>query len=549
MSPSHHLSGVVLLCLRSRRLDFLTTLRVPLSNHARFMSRQQQQQQQHDDDISNCGNLAPSHWSIEAKGPENSGRKRQLKYDHTSKPCNLVFGPGNTLGSLPATRMTISISMRRRAAAAAAGPYPITTAPFPVNHVVPRPTAPAPASAFPPAKPGLNVFSAEEQTTIRSFLSAVWMSEEEGLSEDGLGYAATLDADIEARIATLERMRTGERALLDRIQVLVTSPHNFGRIFSSPAPRLVLAVGSVGPYFKTYEECDTFLRTDAGLHWTMVSKETNKYEFGDQGSIMVLVNDEDGVDEVRYSSDPGRTWKSLKLQYRIRARALTTVPDSTSQKFMFVASSRARTRLHGQPLREVVHAQWGQDECIMGHKQWYRRRKLDADCYLGHKFDDPVEHEEDCPCTNEDCECDYNFIRNGDQCLPAEPEPIPADVCRDASGTYVGSSGYRLIPGNTCNQSRGIVKDAKVQKDCSLAHPEEGEVTHQTFEFASEIVQYAYFKESTTILVRLHDGPIWQSSNEGYTWMQLFPDERFIVFYLHSYSNDRAYILTSSQKY
>ncbi|KAH8109150.1 hypothetical protein DFH11DRAFT_958248 [Phellopilus nigrolimitatus] len=188
-------------------------------------------------------------------------------------------------------------------------------------------------------------------------------------------------------------------------------------------------------------------------------------------------------------------------------------------------------------------------ECIMGHKQWYRRRKPDADCYVGHKFDDPVEHEENCPCTNEDYECDYNFIRNGDQCLPAGPEPIPADVCRDASGTYMGSSGYRLIPGNTCDKSRGIVKDAKVQKDCSLAQPEEGEVTHQTFEFASEIVQYAYFKESTTILVRLHDGTVWQSSNEGYTWIQLFPNERFIVFYLRSYSNDRAYILTSSQKY
>ncbi|KAH8104337.1 hypothetical protein DFH11DRAFT_1733918 [Phellopilus nigrolimitatus] len=319
----------------------------------------------------------------------------------------------------------------------------------------------------------------------------------------------------------------------------VTSPHNFGRIFSSPAPGLVLAVDSVRSYLNLYEECDTFLSTDAGLHWTMVSKDANKYEFGDQGSIMVLVNDEDGVDEVRYSSDLGRTWKSLKLQYRIRARALTTVPDSTSQKFMLVgqlarkdqtgsgrfvvifldfASTRSRQCTDND--FEKWYARSGdKHECIMGHKQWYRRRKPDADCYVGHKFDDPVEHEENCPCTNE------NYER------------IP------------GSSGYRLIPGNTCDKSRGIVKDAKVQKDCSLAQPGEGEVTHQTFEFASEIVQYAYFKESTTILVRLHDGTVWQSSNEGYTWIQLFPNERFIVFYLCSYSNDRAYILTSSQKY
>ncbi|KAH8114005.1 hypothetical protein DFH11DRAFT_1877815 [Phellopilus nigrolimitatus] len=257
----------------------------------------------------------------------------------------------------------------------------------------------------------------------------------------------------------------------------------------------------------------------------MVSKEASKYEFGDQGSIMVLVNDEGGVDEVRYSSDLGsRADMSLKLQYRIRARALTTVPDSMLQKFM-LAGQLARRDQTGSSRFVVIfldfastcsrqctdndfekwYARSGdKHDCSMGNKQWYRRRKPDADCYVGHKFDDPVEHEENCPCTNEDYECDYNFIRNGDQCLPAGPEPIPADVCRDASGTYMGSSGYRLIPGNTCDKSRGIVKDAKVQKDRSLAQPEEGE---------------------------------------------LFPDERFIVFYLHSHSNDRAYILTSSQKY
>ncbi|EJC99110.1 signal sequence binding protein [Fomitiporia mediterranea MF3/22] len=349
----------------------------------------------------------------------------------------------------------------------------------------------------------------------------------------------------------------------------VTAPHNFGRIFSSPAPGLVLAVGSVGPYLKPYEECDTFLSTDAGITWKMVSREAHKYEFGDQGSIMVLVNDEDGVNEVRYTSDLGRSWTTLTLDHRFRARALTTVPDSTSQKFMLVGQlarkdqtgdgrfvviyldfAPTRNRQCGDNDFERWYARSGSSsECIMGHKQWYRRRKPDADCYVGHKFDDPVEHEDNCPCTDADYECDYNFIRNGDQCVPAGPEPIPAGTCNDPNGKYMGSSGYRLIPGNTCDQSRGKKNDNPVEKDCSQAQPEEGEVTHQTFEFASEIAQYAYFKESTTILVRLHDGSIWQSSNEGYSWNQLFPDERFVVFYLHTYSHDRGYLLTASNKF
>lgn len=37
-------------------------------------------------------------------------------------------------------------------------------------------------------------------------------------------------------------------------------------------------------------------------------------------------------------------------------------------------------------------------------QQWYKRRKPEADCYVGEKFLDPVEHEENCPCTDEDYE-------------------------------------------------------------------------------------------------------------------------------------------------
>lgn len=88
----------------------------------------------------------------------------------------------------------------------------------------------------------------------------------------------------------------------------VTSPHNFGRVFSSPAPGFVLGVGSVGDRLLPYGQCDTFLSTDAGLSWRMIHKDAHKYEFGDQGSVMVIVNDEEAVDHVSYSYDSGKTW-------------------------------------------------------------------------------------------------------------------------------------------------------------------------------------------------------------------------------------------------
>jgi hypothetical protein len=56
------------------------------------------------------------------------------------------------------------------------------------------------------------------------------------------------------------------------------------------------------------EDCDTFLSTDAGLTWTMVQEGAHKYEFGDQGSILVIADDEDVTDHVHYSFDGGKSW-------------------------------------------------------------------------------------------------------------------------------------------------------------------------------------------------------------------------------------------------
>jgi hypothetical protein len=128
---------------------------------------------------------------------------------------------------------------------------------------------------------------------------------------------------------------------------------------------------------------------------------------------------------------------------------------------------------------------------------------------------------------------DYNYVREDDKCVPAGPEPIPAGVCTDSSQTYLGSSGYRRIPGNTCDRDKGLKLDEQKQKPCSqgrfplrvpvdfliftipTAQPAEGEVTHQTvsllidadfsflltllfqFVFPAGITQYAFFRDST----------------------------------------------------
>lgn len=47
---------------------------------------------------------------------------------------------------------------------------------------------------------------------------------------------------------------------------------------------------------------------------------------------------------------------------------------------------------------------------------------------------------------------DYNYVRSDGKCVPSGPERIPNTQC--TLGTpgekYMGSSGYRKIPGNKC---------------------------------------------------------------------------------------------------
>ncbi|THH03693.1 hypothetical protein EW145_g6082 [Phellinidium pouzarii] len=99
---------------------------------------------------------------------------------------------------------------------------------------------------------------------------------------------------------------------------------------------LVLGVGSIGSYRKLYIESDTFLSTDAGLTWRMIRKGPHKYAIADHGSVLVLVEDIDEVDEVLYSNDDGRSWQTFTLERKLRPAVLTSVANSTSQKFILV---------------------------------------------------------------------------------------------------------------------------------------------------------------------------------------------------------------------
>lgn len=218
----------------------------------------------------------------------------------------------------------------------------------------------------------------------------------------------------------------------------VTQLRNYGRIFSSTAPGIVMGVGSIGEYLKPYDECDTFISTDAGQTWSMVKDGAHKYEFGAIGSILVMVDDEDSTDKIHYSFDYGKTWSKFDIGVHVRAKLLTTIPDSTSQQFLLLGTLSKKNKHEGSERHIVVHVdfaklqkrkcgngdleKWyarnigGQPDCLMGHKQWFMRRKQDADCVVQDLFNEPVGKAENCPCSDEDFEwCAESGL------LPASP--------------------------------------------------------------------------------------------------------------------------------
>jgi hypothetical protein len=68
---------------------------------------------------------------------------------------------------------------------------------------------------------------------------------------------------------------------------------------------------------------------------------------------------------------------------------------------------------------------------------------------------------------------DFNYVLDNNVCKPIGPEPIGPDQCQKGTHdeTYKGSSGYRKIPGNTCDKSKGVSKDELVDKPCSQGEP------------------------------------------------------------------------------
>ena len=94
-----------------------------------------------------------------------------------------------------------------------------------------------------------------------------------------------------------------------------------GLVFSAEAAvGLAAGVGNVGDHLLAYEEGDTFLTNDGGVTWKKVRKGPHLHEFADWGAIVVLVNDKDPTQHVRYGEPPCHWCRSRFHRFLLRSK-------------------------------------------------------------------------------------------------------------------------------------------------------------------------------------------------------------------------------------
>jgi hypothetical protein len=370
----------------------------------------------------------------------------------------------------------------------------------------------------------------------------------------------------------------------------VTDLHNSGRVFSSPAPGLVMGVGNTGSSLGKYTDGDLWVSDDAGLTWEIALQEAHKYEFGDQGSVLVAVYDEGDTDKIMYSLKHGRkdTWEKIDLGFKIRARELTTVPDSTSLKFIVYGSQIAESGgrkhviihidfsgLHEDKCGKNDFEPWaarrdekGEPMCVMGHKQTFQRRKWDANCFVEEDFKDPEPQFEPCDCDEvRDYECDYNFKPSGEgkdkKCEMSQAWKLPDNACKNGEKTYKSSSGWRKIPGNQCKGT--TKKDEEVTRDCDEKPeqpPSSGKIEKKINQFkGSKFRDFYYLERSTqkddeknqdkdkdeTVVMLTDEKEAHISHDHGKTWKKAV-DDPIVAIYPHQYDNNHVFFLTATKK-
>jgi len=243
-----------------------------------------------------------------------------------------------------------------------------------------------------------------------------------------------------------------------------------GPFFSAKgAVGLAMGVGNVGMQLLPYDQGNTYLTNDGGLTWQEVRVGPHRFEFGDRGALVVIINDNDPTDHIRYSWDEGRTWDSFRFSNtnKLSVTDLVSYEDSTTERFLVVGTFLGSTAestimidfsdLHQAACTSSDFEMWspsgslGGSTCLLGSQVSYQRRKSTSQCSISTPFTVPVTTTAHCLCTGDDFECDVEYFRDeSNTCVHINGDVPQPSNCLVGS-TFSVPSGYRRIPKDVCS--------------------------------------------------------------------------------------------------
>ncbi|KAF9423316.1 vacuolar protein sorting/targeting protein PEP1, partial [Podila epigama] len=258
-------------------------------------------------------------------------------------------------------------------------------------------------------------------------------------------------------------------------------------MFSSPSiPGMAIGVGNVGDQLNDYKSGDTFLTRDGGHSWREILHGPHQYDFGDHGSIILLIKDDEvPTDHVIYSLDHGNTFKQYEFsKEKYVIKDIVAKSDGIGKSFLLFAvppagsTSSARHVIimidfEGLDMPRCIldlsdeknddYERWSLadlrgEECMFGRKVEYFRRIEDRQCFVGEMGTNPREIEKNCQCQARDFECDFNYVPDKDgKCILIEgAKPVQVsekDACAnlpDGQDYYYESIGYRKMAFSSC---------------------------------------------------------------------------------------------------
>eukprot|EP01122_Echinamoeba_exundans_P014443 TRINITY_DN6543_c0_g1_i1.p1 TRINITY_DN6543_c0_g1~~TRINITY_DN6543_c0_g1_i1.p1 ORF type:complete len:779 (-),score=188.84 TRINITY_DN6543_c0_g1_i1:34-2166(-) len=276
----------------------------------------------------------------------------------------------------------------------------------------------------------------------------------------------------------------------------------FTWFYSVPnAPGLMLATGNIGDELLTErEEVNTYVSRDAGVTWFEVAPGPWVPEFGDSGSIMVIANSEVASKSIKFSLNQGADWTECSLRdQNMKIDNIRVAPAWDSKQFILYGSDLEKHTpiligLDFQPVapdcKPEDYEEWSPvDEhghCVMGQRLTFKRRKPEAKCWNGEKYN-PKPVSEPCLCSDADYECDYCFRFDDvlDKCVfdcfkdrnqTAQLAAVkPDDVCSTETNRFyweVPGKGYRKVADNKCDDSKpNAVKLPNGLAPCNILRP------------------------------------------------------------------------------